>query len=378
MPYRRNVHTQMALCLVAVIIGCGDDELTNPPPVPMGTLAVSTASVGSAIDADGYTVLLDGDATGTIGASDSVAADVAVGQHEVELIGLADNCGVIGDNPVGVTVVEDEATTVDFSVACPPFFDYIAFPNLRDGVGYLSAMKPDGSELIDLAVGSRYRYPAWAPEASRIAFEQMTCADWTCEPSDLYVLDIADQSVTRLTHDGSPSVPTWSPDGTRIAYGRWGDIHVINLDGTDPVVLTSGSDVDGDPAWSPDGTEIAFIRSQPGEGNDIWVVGADGSSPRRITNVQAAASVWEPAWSPAGSRIAFVHAEFGSEGIWTMNADGSDQILVAAGYNWRPTWSPDGTQIAYESSAGIAVMNADGSGIVEYPGGFQPAWSPSQ
>ena len=104
MPLRVALQAVAALCLgTLLIIGCGDDEVTNPPPEPTGSLAVTTTSIGSAVDADGYTVLLNGADSGVIGANDSVAVGVAVGEYDVGLSELADNCGVIGENPINAT-----------------------------------------------------------------------------------------------------------------------------------------------------------------------------------------------------------------------------------------------------------------------------------
>jgi hypothetical protein len=61
--------------------------------------------------------------------------------------------------------------------------------------------------------------------------------------------------------------PAWSPDGTKIAFMRDGDIWVMNADGSGLVQLTTDPVYEDDPAWSPDGTKIAFMRS-----GDIWFI----------------------------------------------------------------------------------------------------------
>ena len=80
---------------------------------------------------------------------------------------------------------------------------------------------------------------------------------------------------TRRANTDTGRSPTWSPDGTRIAYSNDG-IWVMNADGTDPRQLT---DTGFSPTWSPDGTRIAYNRV----GLHLWVVNADGTNPQQLT-----------------------------------------------------------------------------------------------
>src|SRR5436190_1695628 len=77
------------------------------------------------------------------------------------------------------------------------------------------------------------------------------------------------------------------------------DVWVMNADGSDPHDLTEHhGDVTG-PTWSPDGTRIAYAWN-----GYIWIIGADGSGDHDIS--PADGSDRQPAWSPDGSRIAFI------------------------------------------------------------------------
>lgn len=373
MPFRRKHHAPMALCLVAVILGCGDDGVTDPPPIQTGSLAVTTTSIGSAIDADGYTVLLNGDHTGVIGASDSVAADVDVGQYDAELTGLADNCGVIGDNPVSVTIVEDEVTTVSFSIACPPFFDYIAF-----GWGDIYVMEAEGSIPVNVTrhlEPEGRNYQDWSPDGTRLAYR-------------IFGNDGYDIQVLRL--DGSDPITIdlppvfcvhsleWTPDGEHIGFAGGGENHdvwVVEANGSNLVNLTSSAAEEMGATWSPDGTQIMFIRSMPELG--LWVMDADGSNDNLLPASDLGSDLH---WSPDGSRI--VYWCRGWE-VCVMDSDASNPINLTdhPADDWSPDWSPDGTRIAFVSDrddGGIFVMNADGSGLSFLVEGSQPAWSPGQ
>lgn len=380
MPYRSKRHTPMALCLVALILGCGEDDVTNPLPVQTGSLAVTTASIGSAIDADGYTVLLNGDDTGAIGASDSVTADVAVGQYELELTGLADNCGVIGDNPVSMTVVEDEVTTVEFSVACPPFFDYIAFTwddiyVMEVGgsipVNVTRHLEPEGRAYLD-----------WSPDGTRLAYRVPSPTGYY----DIQVLRADGSDPVTIVLPGLFCVHSleWTPDGEHIGFAGGDDNHevwVVEADGSDLVNLTNSAASEWNATWSPDGSQILFTSVDDEYG--LYVMDADGSN---ATLLREPIHGTDLHWSPDGSRIVYTgkcETDAIGQQVCVMDADGSNPVNLTnhPADDWHPDWSPDGSRIAFYSrrdDGGIFVMNADGADVSFLVEGGQPAWSPGQ
>jgi len=76
--------------------------------------------------------------------------------------------------------------------------------------------------------------------------------------------------------------------------------------------LTTNSAGDFGPSWSPDGSKIAFWSDRDGN-SDIYVMNADGSEQTRLTDNSA--SDQEPAWSPDGRRVAFVSSRDGFTAI---------------------------------------------------------------
>jgi Tol biopolymer transport system component len=189
---------------------------------------------------------------------------------------------------------------------------------------------------------------------------------------------------------GHPSSedPSWAPDGSRIAFAgtpegdyRFSAIEVVPADGGQPVRLThkiAGAEYHADlePDWSPDGSRIAFVRIATGQNDGsrrLFVMNADGSGQRMVTQSEASS----PAWSPAGTKIAFVQ-RFPSPGIYVVNADGTGQRrLTTSDTDSGPDWSPDGSRIVFANgNSAIEVMNADGSGAHQVATGTEPAWSP--
>ena len=102
------------------------------------------------------------------------------------------------------------------------------------------------------------------------------------------------------------------------------EIFVVNADGTGLTQIThgvTGQEFSAAPDWSPDGTKITFHRTGP----STWVMNADGSGAvgphgsRRGTTTSRS-----PSWSPDGTKIVFRR----QGGIWTMNADGTNQTQL--------------------------------------------------
>lgn len=191
-----------------------------------------------------------------------------------------------------------------------------------------------------------------------------------------------------------------SPDGSRIAFngqinGQSG-LFVMNRDGSNIVLLADNSAGPAiNPTWSPDGTKIAFEIMATASHADIWVMNSTtGRNRVNLTATMGHTDQRTPAWSPVGanglSRIAFVHRENGVERVWTMRPDGTDKKQVTAGVlDQQPAWSPDALTIVFQRNtpfinADLWLVNANGTNerelhIGDYPlAGPQmnPAFSP--
>jgi TolB protein len=208
---------------------------------------------------------------------------------------------------------------------------------------------------------------------------------------------------TQLTHRGNNVTPAWTPDGKRVLFAsdRSGtrEIHLMNEDGS--AVSRIEISVVGNkltPSMSHDLSRIAFATENPRTGHpEIWVVNADGSVPRQLTDTPKAkvGPTWSlfPRFSLDGSKILYASTQSGSSQIWIMNENGSGKRRLTNGVATdapdanAPNWSPDGKHIVfwagYETRYGeIWTMDADGSNpkrLTDQPAPLSsdnPAWSP--
>ncbi len=196
----------------------------------------------------------------------------------------------------------------------------------------------------------------------------------------------------------TPSVtPTAFGGGTgQIAFSsnRTGSMQIwlMNADGTQQKQITNMPDGACQPAWSPDGIQIAFIspcltRRDLYEGSKIYLLDLSTSSePFPLAVPPSPASDYDPNWSPDGYRIAFTSTRAGNPDIYVFNMkDHSFRQLTNMHYSEKhPAWSPTGTQIAYvrdNPSSQVWVMSDTGqfqsrftvSGEIN---DIWPVWSP--
>jgi TolB protein len=217
-----------------------------------------------------------------------------------------------------------------------------------------------------------HAYASWSPDDSRLAYQSNATGNW-----DLFVMNADSSGVTPIISDPKADItPAWSPDGTRLAFvsERFGnrDVFTCAPDGSALVRLTDDPANDIHPAWSPDGKRLIFSSAR---GNaspddfDVWLMNADGTEPRRVTSgtdVDTYAS-----WSPDGKRIVMRRVIDGDNNeVFVMDADGSNARNLTndpRSYDGWPQWSPDGAWIVFASGPGstsptrIELMRPDGS-----------------
>ena len=151
-------------------------------------------------------------------------------------------------------------------------------------------------------------------------------------PSDDYDLWTTASGDTEILigGDGDQHFATLTPDRTQLVYQDNGDLWVANVDGSNPVQLTSGPATDWESTVSPDGDTVVFASNRSGN-DDLWAIDITGGEPVNLTNHPADES-W-PVFSEDGSVIYFGSDRLAPEDdrpiVMVMNPDGSNQSWFA-------------------------------------------------
>lgn len=201
--------------------------------------------------------------------------------------------------------------------------------------------------------------PAWSPDGRYIAYH----TDDT-ENANVYIINVQTREVLQLTGDPSiEAAPHWSPDGQKIIFqaytvtGGW-DIFLGRRTGPEWSDwgglrnLTQYDGADTDPRWSPDGERIIFSSRRSADSNArLYTMTPSGSGLIQVSSDTPSADR-SPSWSPDGTMLAFTSSRGEGEGVYVMEAAGSDrpQIVFGAVGGMNPAWSPDGTRIAFTST----------------------------
>jgi TolB protein len=276
---------------------------------------------------------------------------------------------------------------------------HITFQSTRDGrtCDQQYVMRADGSDLKLISAGGKTTCGFFYDNDRRVFFAATHHADtacpakpdpsagyvWGLDPYDIYTSNPDGSDLRRLTDYGTYTAEgILSPDGQTIVFTSLKDgdldIYTMNIDGSNVKQLTFTEGYDGGPWWSPDGSKIVYRAHHPQDGAEVneyrallaknmirpskvelWVMNADGSDQRQITNLGGAN--FGPSWTPDGERIIF-SSNFSNPrsrnfDLYTVRLDGSDlkQITFHPEFDGFPMFSPDGTQLIWASNRNATV-----------------------
>lgn len=229
--------------------------------------------------------------------------------------------------------------------------------------------------------------PTWSPDGSRIAY---VTYDITWSPNRrklkqmaVYIQDIRSGQRNRVAAwSGINSAPAWSADGSRLALSLSKDgnpeIYVLDLRSGRLTRLTNNSAIDTEPEWSPDGNSLVFTSDRSGS-PQIYQIAASGGGEKRLTfqgNYNARAR-----FSPDGTKLALLHGQSGYR-IAILNLSNQQMnILTRTSLDESPSFAPNGSMIIYGTGSGLAAVSVDGGVQQRISVNLneevrEPAWSP--
>ncbi len=252
----------------------------------------------------------------------------------------------------------------------------IAFACYVKQIDQICLINADGTDRRQLTnFDATAFYPSISLDGNTVYFSSKRSGGF-----EIYAIDTNGSNLQRLTSDiGSLYAPELSPNGEWIIFTNNGDgLWLMRPDGKNPRPLTDRDDID--PTWSPDGSMIAFASSRNGA-RQLFVMDADGTGIRQVTDLDNMGG--RSTFSPDGTRLAFYRGPAGDHDIYIINVDGTGLVqLTDGGDNLGPSWSPDGDWIAFTSfrdgNNEIYIIHPDGTGLTRVTNNpisdWQPRW----
>jgi Tol biopolymer transport system component len=258
----------------------------------------------------------------------------------------------------------------------------IVFETNRDGNEEIYAMNADGTNRVDLTRNpTDDTDPRWSADGSRIVFASNRTGNY-----QIYTMNAAGSGVTRVTHDSNDDRrPTWTADGHILFQnGTFPNRAIFRIDagGNGLQQLTPVSSDNATVAAAPRGGRIAFSSTRGDGTQRLYTANADGSAARLVLPSPPGPETAdvEADWSPRGNALLFDRFTFGgpvTSDLYVVRADGSSLRRLTNTpdrLELQPAWSPDGTKITFFGITAIGTpnehdavytMNADGSGETE-------------
>jgi tol-pal system beta propeller repeat protein TolB len=277
-----------------------------------------------------------------------------------------------------------EATSFPTSIPSPipgffgdtPPVGKIAFACYIKQIDQICLMNADGTDRAQLTnFTATAFYPSVSPDGSTVYFSSKQDGNF-----EIYSVSVNGGKAQRLTNDiGSLYAPELSPNGEWILFANQNNgLWLMRPDGKNPHALTDRDDID--PTWSPDGSMIAFASSRAGN-RQLFVMNSDGTDIRQVTDLDAMGG--RSSFSPDGTQLAFYRGPAGDHNIYVINVDGTGLVqLTYGGDNLGPSWSPNGDWIAFTSfrdgNNEIYIIHPDGTGLTRLTDSpisdWQPRW----
>lgn len=224
----------------------------------------------------------------------------------------------------------------------------------------LLVVDADGFGLRRLSGNTGQIYsPTWSPDGSKLAYAFNAGATW-----QLIERDMETSRTRTVTSMKNLTTPTYSPDGSRIAFAGWVEGNGFEIYDYDinrnccRRLIASSQREDQAPSYSADGSRIAFMSDRLGQPH-IYIADTNGGRATLLSPFVSGMRgyYFSPDWAPNSSKIVF-SGHWNSRGVYQiMVADatrpgGAIDQLTSSGDNEDPSWAPDGRHIVFSSGVG--------------------------
>ena len=281
----------------------------------------------------------------------------------------------------GRTIQVTSGPEDDLQPGWGPGRDWLAFSR-RSETAHVFVGDPGTREVRQITDGEgRDRNPVVSPDGRWVAFARYP-ASTEGRPihPQLCVVPVSGGEVRPLDlGDLNPQVGPdpgrycWSPDASQIVFSADDgsgnvDVYRVSRTGGEPNRVTIRPGVDIYPTWSPDGSTIAYTRRAGGE-TQVCVIPATGGNPRQVSNGSGLSQ--HAVWAPDSDRLAYIR--FSAEGkanveTWITSAGGrtGPRALIQEGVNVPFAWSADGSEVLVWREADhaydLVAMGVEGGG----------------
>jgi Tol biopolymer transport system component len=182
---------------------------------------------------------------------------------------------------------------------------------------------------------------------------------YTSLPShDLWRSRIDGSERLQLTSGSSPvALPRWSPDGKQIAYmsaeqGKPWSIFLIAADGGSPKLLRPDGVPGSDPTWSADGTQLAFGTAIP-QGTQTSTIAIMDMNTHQVSELPGSDGMFSPRWSPDGRYLAALSFEIPTKKLFLYDfhtRKWTPWITDIGGVDY-PAWTADSQYVEYQAAS---------------------------